>query len=199
MKSSADPASTTFAEMAGTYRRRVVPIKENWKFRQADEPEAEFLDTAGFPTEIHRDLLSHGLIPDPFLDKNENDVQWIGEKSWEYRTTFSVPITDLEKTVIVFEGLDTYATVKLNGQKILQTSNTFTPYRANVTGKLIAGGQNTLSILFESTFLIGKKLVEKDPKHFWGCWNGDPSRLAVRKAQYHYVHSLGRLEEHAAG
>ncbi|KAI9875071.1 MAG: Beta-mannosidase B [Pleopsidium flavum] len=62
----------------------------------------------------------------------------------------------------------------------------FIPERVDVTDLLHSSNENELVITFESAYLIGKKTVEKYPDHHWGCWNGDASRLAVRKAQYHY-------------
>ena len=168
--------------------RQVIRLDQDWKFRQADEVSAEFLETQGFPTEIHLDLRHHGLIPDPFPGKNEDEVQWVGEKSWIYRNKFPSPgVSEGHKAVLVFDGLDTYATVELNGVEILKTQSMFVPERVDVTGTLLPSGQNTLEITFESAYLRGKKIVEKYPDHLWGCWNGDASRLANRKAQYHYV------------
>ncbi len=71
----------------------------------------------------------------------------------------------------------------LNGEEICKTRNMFIPERIDVT----LNDENVLEITFDSTYLAGKKLVEQFPNHHWGCWNGDPSRLAVRKAQFHYV------------
>ena len=73
-----------------------------------------------------------------------------------------------EKAILVFEGLDTYATVVLNGETILKTENMFLPSRVDVTENLFYGEDNVLEITFESTFLIGKKIVEKNPNHKWG-------------------------------
>ena len=142
----------------------------------------------GLPTNVHVDLIYNGVISDPFIGKRENDCQWVGEKSWVYRGTFPTPtVHSGEKAVLVFEGLDTYATVVLNGKEILKTTDMFIPERVVVTNVLRSQGENILEISFDSTYLIGKKAVEQHPNHEWGCWNGDPSRLAVRKAQYHYV------------
>jgi beta-mannosidase len=169
--------------------RRVIPIDKGWVFRQADNKNSKFLAVAQFPTNVHLDLMHHGIIPDPFIGKNENDVQWVGEKAWLYRTTFATPtLKEGEKAVLAFEGLDTYATVLLNGEEILKTENMFVPERVDVTHHLQdRTEENHLEITFESAFLIGMKTKERHPEHYWGCWNGDPSRLAVRKAQYHYV------------
>lgn len=167
-----------------------IPVSSNWEFRQADKEDSKFLPVSQFPTNVHLDLLHHGLIPDPFIGKNELDVQWVGEAKWTYRTTFPTP-EELEgkaKAVLAFDGLDTFATVVLNGKTILETDNMFTPERVEVTEVLVGKGEesNELVITFDSAYLRGWHLVEKHPDHKWGCWNGDSSRLAVRKAQYHW-------------
>ncbi|CAG9989738.1 unnamed protein product [Clonostachys byssicola] len=167
--------------------RQVIPIDKNWEFKQADKEDAKYLSVGQFPTNVHLDLLHHKLIPDPFIGKNENLVQWVGEAQWVYRTTFSSPeISGGAKAVLAFDGLDTFATVVLNGEKILETDNMFIPERVDVTKILKAQGENELVINFDSAYLRGCKLVEKYPDHKWGCWNGDVSRLAVRKSQFHW-------------
>lgn len=173
---------------------RVIPIDKNWKFKQVDSATSKFLPVAQFPTNVHLDLIANKIIPDPFIGKNENDVQWIGEAKWLYRTTFSSSNVSIAgrrggKAVLAFDGLDTYATVVLNGYEILKTESMFIPERVDVTAHLKTEGENELEILFESAYLKGWQLVEKHPNHKWGCWNGDNSRLAVRKAQYHWVSS----------
>ncbi|GAP85299.1 putative glycoside hydrolase family 2 protein [Rosellinia necatrix] len=167
--------------------RIVVPIDKQWEFKQADKDDHAYLPVAQFPTNVHLDLLSHKLIPDPYIGKNELDVQWVGEKVWVYRTKFTSPDATGPKAVIAFDGLDTFATVVLNGKTILVSENMFVPERVDVTDVLAkAGGENELVITFDSAYLRGWKLVEKHPEHKWGCWNGDNSRLAVRKTQYHW-------------
>ncbi|KAI0397440.1 beta-mannosidase [Xylariaceae sp. FL0594] len=183
--------------------RIVVPIDKNWEFKQADKNDDAYLSVAQFPTNVHLDLLAHGLIPDPYIGKNENDVQWVGEKVWVYRTKFATPGTNGDnapesanagsgedglKKVLAFDGLDTFATVVLNGKTILETENMFIPERVDVTDVLkpTSGDENELVITFDSAYIRGWKLVEAHPDHKWGCWNGDNSRLAVRKTQYHW-------------
>ena len=172
-----------------------IHLNKDWSFRQADDPASAFVPTQGFPTEIHLDLLHHGIILDLFLGKQERDIQWVGEKPWLYQTKFSTPSNlcnrSYRSVFVVFEGLDTYATVSLNGKIILESDDMFLPARVNVSEYLNDHEENVLEILFESAYLIGKKVVEKHPDHKWGCWNGDPSRLAVRKAQYHWSWDWG--------
>lgn len=173
-------------------KHTIIPIDENWTFKQADNEDSKFLPVAQFPTNVHLDLIANGIIQDPFIGKNENDVQWVGETAWIYRTTFSSPTVASEdkavvKAVLAFDGLDTYATVILNGKEILKTDNMFIPERIDVTTYLKDEEENELEITFESAYLKGCAIVEQHPDHHWGCWNGDNSRLAVRKAQYHWV------------
>jgi beta-mannosidase len=95
-----------------------------------------------------------------------------------------------EKAVLSFEGLDTFATVELNGDKILETENMFIPERVDVTKRLAGKGEeNTLVIHFASASERGQQLVDKYSDHRWALANGDASRLPVRKAQYHWVSS----------
>jgi beta-mannosidase len=172
-------------------KHTITPIDKNWTFKQVDNEDSKFLPVAQFPTNVHLDLIANKIIPDPFIGKNENDVQWVGEVPWIYKTTFTSPVS-LEcgggvKAVLAFDGLDTYATVVLNGKEILKTESMFIPERVDVTDVLTKDGENVLEITFESAYLKGCAIVEKYPDHHWGCWNGDTSRLAVRKAQYHWV------------
>lgn len=178
----------TFSVMA---QHTTIPLDKGWTFKQADKEDSKFLPVAQFPTNVHLDLIANGIIADPFMGKNENDVQWIGEVSWIYQTTFPTPtVLNQEeastKTVIAFDGLDTFATVVLNGKEILKTESMFIPKRVDVTSHLKSEGDNLLEITFESAYLKGCAIVEAHPDHKWGCWNGDISRLAVRKAQYHW-------------
>ncbi|KAI1463149.1 glycoside hydrolase family 2 protein [Daldinia caldariorum] len=168
--------------------RTVIPIDKNWEFKQADKESSKYLPVSQFPTNVHLDLLAHKLIPDPYIGKNELDVQWVGETVWVYRTKFISPTVEgSAKAILAFDGLDTFATVVLNGKTILETENMFIPERVDVTEHLKEDdGENELVLTFDSAYLRGWKLVEKYPDHKWGCWNGDNSRLAVRKSQYHW-------------
>ncbi|KAI0160719.1 beta-mannosidase [Xylariaceae sp. FL1272] len=166
--------------------RVVKPIDQHWEFKQTEKGDDTYLPVAQFPTNIHLDLLAHSLIPDPFIGKNELEVQWVGETAWVYRTRFTT-VDKSHKAVLAFDGLDTFAEVWLNGKMILETDNMFIPERVEVTDVLAnAGDENELLIKFDIAYFRGWKRVEDHPDHKWGCWNGDSARLAVRKSQYHF-------------
>ncbi|WP_236023027.1 glycoside hydrolase family 2 protein [Dictyobacter formicarum] len=140
---------------------------------------------ANVPGVVHLDLLAAGQIPEPFYALNEQQLQWIGERDWLYRSTFEITAEELAEAelALCFDGLDTYATVWLNGVQILTSDNMFVPQRVSVKS-LLRVGSNDLHIVFESALLRGQQLEAQYGK--LPLWNGDSSRLYVRKAQYHY-------------
>jgi beta-mannosidase len=100
---------------------------------------------------IHTDLLRHGLIPDPFWANNERDLQWIEERDWRYFCQFKASPECLahERVDLVMEGLDTVASVRLNGKLILESDNMFIARRVEVTD-LIRQGNNLIEVDFQS-------------------------------------------------
>ena len=119
-----------------------------WQFRQAG---TEAWQLAIVPGGVHTDLLALGLIPDPFVGDNEKSVQWVAEADWEYRYQFNATPELLSQPYIwlVCDGLDTLATVSLNGRKLGRAENMFRQYRWDVKSLLKAGG-NELFIAFNS-------------------------------------------------
>jgi beta-mannosidase len=170
-----------------------APLDRSWQFKQRDTKSSlaeDFASPAGWlganvPGNIYQDLLEAGRIPDPFYGMNEHQVQWVAEADWLYRGEFEVTAEQLAEPFIdlCFEGLDTFATVWLNAQQVLQSDNMFVPRRVDVKSKL-QPGPNHLRILFESALRKGREIQATHGKR--GLWNGDSSRLYVRKAQYHY-------------
>ena len=179
--------------------RSVVNLDKKWLFKQAghDAIVPSLLPTANFPTEIYSDLLHHTIIPDPFRGMNEQDVQWVSEKTWVYQISFNTPKIALSarKALLVFEGLDTFATVKLNGTEVLRTENMFIRYEADVIKFLQHDADNILEIIFENATNKADAVMKSLPDHKWGTMGGDPKRTAVRKAQYHFVSALELFRE----
>jgi beta-mannosidase len=120
-----------------------------WKFRDVTR-RSPWRD-AVVPGCVHHDLRRHGLIPDPYFGTNELELQWIEERDWEYRAVFELPPDLLEQEVVelVADGLDTVATVTLNGREVARTDNMFIGYRWEVKPHL-RKGRNELSIRFHS-------------------------------------------------
>ncbi|MEV5512119.1 glycoside hydrolase family 2 protein [Streptomyces flaveolus] len=113
--------------------KEVVPLAEGWSLSHSDD-----LLPAQVPGCVHTDLLTAGLIPDPFLGVNESDVAWVGQRSWTY--VRELPAADTageqyERTDLVFDGLDTAATITLDGRELGRTRNMHRRYRFDVTGR----------------------------------------------------------------
>ncbi len=104
---------------------------------------------AAVPGSLHTDLLAAGLIPDPYLDDNERLVAWIGSADWAYTTTFDWTAGTHERHDLVFEGLDTVATIELNGAVIGETANMHRTYRFDVR-QFLREGSNELIVRFAS-------------------------------------------------
>ena len=120
----------------------------DWQFRQAG---AADWSSATVPGGVHTDLLALGCIPDPFVGDNERRVQWVAEADWEYRLRFTAEpgLAAQPQVRLVCDGLDTLATVSLNGQPVGQADNMYRRYSWDV-GPLLGDGENELLIVFAS-------------------------------------------------
>ncbi|KAI1352810.1 family 2 glycosyl hydrolase [Xylaria sp. FL0043] len=174
-------------------------LSRGWTFREAsDDPSNKdsWLPVQNVPTQVHVDLLANRKIPDPFLDLNELEVRSLAEKQWIYRTKFIKPVELLSErsatTDLVFEGLDTFATVLLNGVEILKSDNMFISHRVDVTSQVQQ--VNELEIHFDSAMLRGRKLVEEHShEHTFYVRQTEVGRVPVRKAQYNWGWDWGPI------
>ena len=99
-----------------------ITLDSGWTF--SENGKGEWLP-ATVPGTVHQDLIHHQLLPDPFYGKNEEKIQWVEDRDWHYRTSFTLTQEQLERQAaqLTFEGLDTYADVYLNGSLILRADN----------------------------------------------------------------------------
>ncbi|KAF6762656.1 beta-mannosidase [Ephemerocybe angulata] len=172
--------------MAATATRNL----EDWAFTQVDGGQGttkdEWLPVSSFPTTVHVELLKLKKIPDPVRAMYTYHLVGVGESEWAFKHRLQVSDKEVGAPNIdlVFDGLDTFAEVKLNGTDILKTTNQFVSHRVPVKS-LLKEGDNELSIHFKSAFKKGREIEAAHlPK--LNLWNGDSSRLHVRKAQYNY-------------
>ena len=182
-------AGTAIAAPAGMVRSE---LNKGWRFRQA---RLQQWRTAIVPGVVHTDLLAHGLIEDPFFRLNERAAQWVDKEDWVYETTFDIPVNMLgnRNYRLVFNGLDTYADVELNGEKILSADNMFRRWPVDVSDKLKERG-NVLQVYFHSPIKIDIPKWEALPYHYEagndqsqnGGLFGKQVSIFARKAGYHY-------------
>ena len=152
---------------------------ENWTFNKQNESKKY---KAIIPGTVHTDLFQNQLIPDPFFGNNEKELQWIENENWEYETHFTLSESELKNQNIdlEFEGLDTYATVYLNGKVVLEANNMFRKWIISPKRHL-KKGKNHLKIIFYSAVKKGKEEAKKLPYTL-----PEKERVFVRKAQYQF-------------
>ncbi|WP_137906055.1 beta-mannosidase [Chryseobacterium sp. 2VB] len=152
---------------------------ENWQFKNSKDSN---WFPAKVPGTVHLDLMDNKIIPDPFKDENEKKVQWVENEDWDYQTSFTISPHELknENIDLVFNGLDTFSEIYLNGQLLKKTDNMFRKW--NIPAKqYLKPGHNTLQIKFTSAVNTGKELAKKIPFTM-----PESPRSFVRKAQYQF-------------
>ncbi|MBO7139436.1 MAG: glycoside hydrolase family 2 protein [Prevotella sp.] len=127
-------------------------LHDGWRFRQGN---SEIWHPAQVPGNTHLDLMRERIIDDPFFRLNERAVQWVDKEDWMYETHFSPTAKELAATnqTLVFKGLDTYADVYLNHQRILVADNMHRTWRCDVRG-IMKEGDNLLEVYFKSPIKI---------------------------------------------
>ncbi len=151
-------------------------LLSDWQFL---EPKSRRWLAAEVPGCAHTDLLHHGLIPEPYWGRNELALQHLEEQDFTYRMEFQVDavLLDEERVDLVFEGVDTVATIFLNGSELARVDNMFVGYRFEVKKLLKPGAANLIEIKFRSAMkeirdrLTGEELIE------WNDPVGGSSRL----------------------
>lgn len=97
---------------------------------------------AAIPGNFELDLLKNGLIDEPFCGTNVLQVHKFEDcHAWyfaRFRTEPGASNNELYNENIVFEGLDTYADIYLNGILIGSTDNMLIPHKISVNGMLQA-------------------------------------------------------------
>nr|XP_019043746.1 hypothetical protein I302_08327 [Kwoniella bestiolae CBS 10118]OCF22676.1 hypothetical protein I302_08327 [Kwoniella bestiolae CBS 10118] len=164
------------------------PLLENWEFSQVSSEHSpdvhESWNPCSIPTSVHVELKRLGKIPDPYKDLNEWKVQWIQEADWVFKTQFDVDEAQVNQKHVdlLFEGLDTYCTITLNGKEIATTDNMFLSHRIDVKG-MIKAKSNQLELHFKSPWHEASK-AEAENGADENAGNGASNRLYSRKAQY---------------
>ncbi|MCZ7420485.1 glycoside hydrolase family 2 protein [Verrucosispora sp. WMMA2121] len=133
-----------------------LALHDGWTVRavpgQRVPPEVDGVTVpATVPGCVHTDLLAAGLIPDPYLDDNETALAWIGRTDWVYETTFERPSDEPARLDLVCAGLDTVATITLNGVEVGHTENMHRGHRFDVTS-LLRAETNHLAVRFDSAY-----------------------------------------------
>ncbi len=180
-----------------TLAKQLISLNDTWQLKdfepgegvasRAFAPEYSTPDwlPALVPGEVHTSLLAAGRIPEPYYGTNVEQVQWVERREWWYRLSFEVPLAapgSRSHDLLTFEGLDTYATIYLNGAELGRHQNMFRPAVFDVTGRLNYGEKNFLAVRLDPPYL---HLEDKSMPGQWGDYAAD-QRVFIRKTQSHF-------------
>ncbi|HEX7814463.1 beta-mannosidase [Dyella sp.] len=177
-------------------------LDKGWQFRMtpgsrqaAQRPGQDAWLPATVPGNAQTDLLANHKIGDPFYRDNEASLQWIGLSDWDYKLQFDVDQATLARdhVELVFEGLDTFADVELNGKPLVSTDNMFRHWRVAAKSQLHAGSNILVVHLHSPIARLLPWLLKQPyalPGEFDSAFGDEPKGKQtsnyVRKANYQY-------------
>ncbi|KAG0259501.1 hypothetical protein DFQ27_004037 [Actinomortierella ambigua] len=171
--------------------RTTQTLNGTWTLHNNDKT---ILIDAGVPGQVHDALLKSGYLKeDPYFGLNYVDEKFLAliHDKWTYTRTFTLETGGSNTNTKVFldcHGLDTIATIDINGQTATKTNNQFRRYVVDISS-LINPGENTIAISFDDATAYALEASEAYPYYVPDMFNisdaqhGFPCRNFVRKEQ----------------
>ncbi len=131
--------------------RRIFDLGGDWTLNYAEEGTAQQNAPikAVVPGNYELDLQRAGIIGDPFVAKNCMGLRKYEFHQFIYERSFPTP--DLKNPDLVFEGLDCFADIWLNGVKIASTDNALVEHRFPIATFLKPKGkENQIRVCIKS-------------------------------------------------
>ena len=125
----------------------------------AADGKQEFAFSGKVPGCVHTDIAGIHIPADIFYRDNADACQWIEDRDWQYSRSFTIE-TLPKKASLIFEGLDTYADIYLNGKLLASTENMFIRHSFDVSS-LLCEGENSLRIYFHSPVRMVEGLEDR--------------------------------------
>ncbi|MCK5241067.1 beta-mannosidase [bacterium] len=178
-------------------------LNDNWQVRWADiswgpEKAAEILHLqdnwlpCSLPCDVHTPLITANIIPEPLEADHSFASNWIEEKSWWFKTTFTLTQKHLsfQRLELFLESLDAEADVFLNDVHIGHHRSAFYPFTSDIKAQAKTGINTLLIRLTTGVERFGEDtpegikaftcIEENSPQGR----RGDRRRIFVRKPQY---------------
>ena len=135
-----------------------IDLAGTWRIVSADgKHKADYV----VPGDVHSSLIAAGIIPDPYIGRNEYDVRWVAELEWVASRKFKWD-GGAGPWHLDVDYLDTVAEIRINGKKVLNAVNCFRRYRPDVT-KALRRGENKIEIRFLSNVTEAAKRQKAHP------------------------------------
>jgi hypothetical protein len=116
--------------------------------KEFEEAGKSWMKVGKMPKQVAEILLEHGKIPDPRISRNAAECAWIWKEDWVYATKFRTP-SGKGPVFLRFMGVDTEASVFLNGRLVGNCNNMYRRYAFDIRPYLEQPGQeNQLLVYF---------------------------------------------------
>lgn len=143
---------------------------------------------AQVPGEVHLDLMRAGRMEDPDVSDNARErCRWPEQYSWWYRTHFDLPASFLKhlRQRLVFDGIDLYGQVFVNGKLIGSSKDAFEILQYDVKSALHEGSNELVVRVTSGTELVSPEGKGNGFSGLYSLRSFDQRRL-LRKPAYAY-------------
>lgn len=174
-------AGTTGARAQSTTPPTVALLHGGWTLRSDDGRVGPV--PFSVPGMVHPALQRAGVIADPLVGDGERAAAWVDTVTWIAETTFDVPaalLTRAADPALVFESLDTFVDVMLNGQTVGTSENAFLPATMDIRDVLRARG-NRLVVRFRPTVRETERRAAASPLRY-----PESPRVFARTPQFRF-------------
>jgi beta-mannosidase len=134
------------------------------------------------PGDTYVALIAAGRLDDPYAARNEAKAAWVRGREWWWHARIALPAPTLGEIVeLVFDGLDTFADIYLDGAILGRADNMFRSWRFDVTA--LPPGEHDLALCFHPS----AEMVSGDPIPVWPTFTDRVTasrRTLMRKAQF---------------
>ncbi|KAK5809879.1 glycoside hydrolase superfamily [Linnemannia elongata] len=164
-----------------------LDLDGQWKLSNQDKT---IQVSATVPGQVHLDLIQANIIEDdPYYGTNyvKESMRKVIDNAWTLEKTFDLD-QEFTHAFLDCEGLDTLASITLNGTVVGSTDNQFRHYQLDIT-KVLVKKSNILRITFDNAVRISKDRADAYPYYVPDMFNmsaaqhGFPNRNFVRKEQ----------------
>jgi len=172
---------------------KTVILSNNWKCIDFSphSGDVQKISTPGFdtslwhniniPDDVNAMLVRVGRMPDPHYGDNGRRCYWVTSREWWYRLEFSGKVVGkFPHTDLCMDGVDGFADLYLNGEKLGRMENAFQPYRFDITRKLKMDAPNVILVCFQSI----DETMGGQREDELGGW--DDRRTLMRKPQFSF-------------
>lgn len=161
---------------------KYITLNGEWEMRATDE---EKLHPVTVPGSVYSAYLQDGTMEDPFWRENELQAYELLKKDYEFSRVFEVSAETLNHPHVFLrcDGLDTLATVLINGQKLAYADNMHITWMWEAK-ELLKEGENEILIRFDSPILAALEAGEKSPG--WCSTDAIPGYPHIRKTHCMY-------------